>query len=257
MPDAGLMSGLRRELHVWFADTGTISAEQMADQYLPLLDQEEHERYQRFHFDRDRLVYLAAHALVRMTLSRYAPCAPEQWQFVQGAQGKPEIVQAADLPPLRFNLSHTQGMVACVVALERDCGVDVENIRPMTDMRSMATMVFSDKEISYLESITEEAWPKNFFSLWTLKEAYIKAIGLGFSAPLKQITFDIASPEITVHLASEPGDDAAMWQLQSFSPNGVHQLAVASKKNGSGDDIVFRQLDLTSKQYKQIAPISF
>lgn len=228
----------------------------MVAQYLPLLNQEEHERYQRFHFDRDRLIYLAAHALVRMTLARYAPCPPEQWQFVQGAQGKPEIVPAAGRPPLRFNLSHTKGMVACVVALDRDCGVDVENIRPMTDMRSMAAMVFSDGEIAYLESLTEEAWPKNFFTLWTLKEAYIKAIGLGFSAPLKQITFDIASPTITVHLEGVCDEDATMWQLQSFSPNGVHQLAVASKKNGSGDAIVFRQLDLTSKQYQQIAPIA-
>jgi 4'-phosphopantetheinyl transferase len=242
--DPAALKALESELHVWIAYPDNVPAQHLAEQFLPLLNQEEQDRYRRFHFDHDRHTYLAAHTLVRMTLSRYAACSPASWRFIRGPHGKPEIKPAADLPALGFNLSHTKGLVACSVALDCICGVDVEKIRPMKDMAGIAETVFSNAEIEAWESADEAEKPDNFFKLWTLKEAYIKATGQGLSAPLKDISFDIGSPLIRASLANDQLADEG-WHFHHWKPATTHHLAVAVKSAVTSHRIVCYELDLT------------
>jgi 4'-phosphopantetheinyl transferase len=234
---------LERELHVWVAYPDQVSPQHLNEQFLPLLNLEEQERYQRFHFDHDRHTYLAAHALVRITLSRYACRSPAQWRFTRGAQGKPEIEQAVDLPPIRFNLSHTQGMVTCAIALDSMCGVDVERARPMKDMTGIAEAVFSDAEIAYLDQQCEADRPHNFFKFWTLKEAYIKAIGQGLSASLKNISFEIGEPFIRATHEDQSLTDTG-WQFHHRKPSSAHHLAVAFQSTLQPVEIIYHELGL-------------
>jgi 4'-phosphopantetheinyl transferase len=241
MPE--LLSIVERELHVWFADPGKLPPERTAH-YLSLLSADEKERYHRFKFERDRLIYLAAHALLRLCLSRYAQCAPEQWRFVRDSYGKPELEAHSGLPPLRFNLTHTYGMVACVIALDTECGIDVEGIRPMRDMHGVARTVFADTEIAWLDAQAEENKQEGFFSLWTLKEAYIKAIGLGFSAPVKRIAFDMSAGQPRLAAHADTTSDAGSWLFHLHRPNATHWLAVAARCAGDTKPVIFRELDL-------------
>ncbi|MGZ3240179.1 MAG: 4'-phosphopantetheinyl transferase family protein [Burkholderiaceae bacterium] len=243
MNDTTALKALESELHVWIAYPDNASVQHLIEQFLPLLNQEEQDRYRRFHFDHDRHTYLAAHALVRITLSRYASCEPAQWRFTRGAQGKPEIEAKAGLPALRFNLSHTKGMVSCAVALNRVCGVDVERIRPMKDMVGIAETVFSDAEVSFLHSLDAANWPDSFFKLWTLKEAYIKAIGQGLAAPLKEITFDIEAPFIRASFNGEELNNTG-WQFHHWKPVTTHHLAVAAQSIVTPTTIVYHELNL-------------
>jgi 4'-phosphopantetheinyl transferase len=236
--DSTALKALESEVHVWIAYPDAVSPEHLARHYLPILDQEERDRYQRFYFDPDRHIYLAAHALLRMTLSRYAPCTPDQWRFVRGEQGKPEIAPAAGTPPLRFNLSHTKGMVACVVTLEHDCGVDVECVRPMKDMKGIAEAVFSEAENAYLNAQHEADWPHGFFTFWTLKEAYIKAIGQGLSAPLKKIGFDIDAVPIRARFENEELTETG-WHFLHREIKAMHHLAIAIRLTNSTNLIEF------------------
>jgi 4'-phosphopantetheinyl transferase len=230
------------------ARTDNVTPSHLTEQFLPLLDQEEMTRYRRFHFDEDRYTYLAAHALVRLTLSRYAQCEPAQWRFTAGEKGKPEISPTAGIPPLHFNLSHTKGMVACVVVLGRECGVDVECARQMKDMRGIAEMVFSDIEVCYLNRQTEADWPQQFFKYWTLKEAYIKAIGQGLSAPLKKITFDTSSSTIHASYAEESLAQTG-WQFDHWQPTATHHMSVAVKFDSAtaqnANNIIYHELNLS------------
>jgi len=75
-----------------------------------LLSDEERQRLTRFHFERDRVLFLVAHALLRITLSRYANIDPRAWQFRTGSYGRPEIADPRSR--LRFSLSHTRGLAA-------------------------------------------------------------------------------------------------------------------------------------------------
>lgn len=244
-----MLAALQSELHVWIADPLTINPQQLVAQYFPLLDADEREHYQRFHFERDRLHYLAAHALLRVALSHYTHYKPAQWRFIQVAYGKPEIAMTSDLPPLShklsFNLSHTQGLVACVIANDFPCGIDVEEIRPMQEMRSVAEMVFSNAEIAFLEAQDEATLPRNFFALWTLKEAYIKATGLGFSAPLKQISFSVNMPQPSVDFHADLKEDPAQWLFHQHKPTASHQLAVAARPSGVIETIAYHLFDLS------------
>ncbi len=246
MNDPTLLAALQSEFHIWTAVPNAIGAKQLATQYLPLFDAEECKRYQRFHFDDDRLHYLAAHALLRQVLSSYAPFRPEQWRFMRGAYGKPEIASAPGLPPLHFNLSHTRGMVACIVAYDCPCGIDVEEIRPIKDFRPVVEAVFSDAEITYLDAQDEAAWLQHFFSIWTLKEAYAKAVGLGLSAPLRQISFNIDTPQARVHFVDGKERDSAQWLFHCCKPTVSHLLAIAAKPTVPIVNIVCRDFDLST-----------
>jgi 4'-phosphopantetheinyl transferase len=245
--DATALKALENEAHVWIAYPDAVSPEHLAKNYLHLLDHEERDRYQRFYFDPDRHTYLAAHALLRTALSRYVSCQPEQWRFVRGEHGKPELEPTLGIPPLRFNLSHTKGMVACVIALERDCGVDVECVRPMKDMKGIAEAVFSDSENAYLNSQSEADWPRTFFTFWTLKEAYIKAIGLGLTAPLRKITFNFHNSKVSV-----ASDDekllTSMYQFHHYQPDSTHHLAVAVTSSKATCKFIFHEHELSSKR---------
>lgn len=243
MHDPALLTALERELHAWFAWSDRIPLQDLAERYLPLLDTEETAHYHRFYFDKDRQHYLAAHALLRLTLSRYAPVRPEEWRFERGPKGKPEIAADMGLPRLRFNLSHTQGLVACVVALDCQCGIDVEHARTMRDMHGVAEAVFSKAEIAWLRAQPEEKQAETFFTFWTLKEAYIKATGEGLSAPLQSISFDISQAEIGVMFGKDVTGDSMSWMLRHWKLTNGHQLAAAVSHTHEIDDVIMREFD--------------
>lgn len=252
MHDPALLTALERRLHVWIAYPDRLALPELADRHLPLLDAEEAARYHRFYFDKDRQHYLAAHALLRLTLSRYAPVRPEDWRFERGPKGKPEIAASHGLPRLRFNLSHTQGLVACVLALDCPCGIDVEHLRTMRDMQGVAENVFSGMEIAWLQAQPEDQKAETFFTFWTLKEAYIKATGQGLAAPLQSISFDIASPLIGVAFGEDVADDPQRWMLRHWKLANDHQLSVAAR-TGPLEAVDINELDLVDLHAKTIS----
>ncbi len=84
-----------------------------------------------------------------------------------------------------------------------------------------------------LRALPEADQPVVFFDYWTLKEAYIKARGLGLALPLGQFTFlrpPGRAPEIA--FAPELHDDPASWQFAQFWPTPDHRMAVAVRRTG-------------------------
>jgi 4'-phosphopantetheinyl transferase len=190
-----------------------------------MLEEEERARANRFRFERDRNSYIAAHALARIMLSAHAPCAPPAWRFSTSAQGKPEIVRAANIPPLRFNLSHTRGFVAAVVTLDNDVGIDVEVVDAARLTMDLASRYFAKAEIEYLHRVSFDQRPDAMFSFWTLKEAYIKAVGLGLSLALDSFAFELEP--LGIRFSPALDDDPASWLFQCLKPSPDHALALA------------------------------
>src|SRR5262249_34084088 len=91
-----------------------------------MLDEDERRRADRFHFTVDREAFTAAHALTRAMLSEVTGRPSTTWRFVEGEYGRPELASSCATGGLRFNISHTRGLVACAVAY-RAVGVDVES----------------------------------------------------------------------------------------------------------------------------------
>jgi 4'-phosphopantetheinyl transferase len=162
-----------------------------------LLDDEERARAARFHFDRDRRTYIAAHALLRSVLAARTGIAPSILRFTAGARGKPELA-AGQMPvladgrsALRFNLSHTREAVAVAVTTDPACaatdlGVDIEAADRLGDYDArIARSFFAEDEAAALEALPAAAErARRFLTLWTLKEAVIKTTGEGLSQKL-------------------------------------------------------------------------
>jgi 4'-phosphopantetheinyl transferase len=230
-------------VHVWLLDAPEDASAARAARCEAMLDDAERARMARYHFEADRRRYLFAHALVRTTLSRYAPgTPPDGWRFMTTKHGRPELAPDTPAPPLRFNLSHTAGLVACAVALGRDVGVDVEHVRPpRLEPRDkaggdawleIANAHFAPAEIAALAAEPPAARRARFFAIWTLKEAYIKARGLGLALPLDGFAFelDARAPQIDVRFEAHMNEDAAGWHFAREAPTPTHALAVAARR---------------------------
>ena len=237
-----LLSALAHETHVWLARPQLfIYADRIAD-FLAQLDPSERDRYHRFFFDKDRHHFLSAHILVRTALSQYVNISPKNWKFTANKYGRPEIASEIDAPPLRFNLSHTNGLVACVVSYEIDCGIDAEEIRSLASYLSIARQMFTKEEYESLTKLPADRQYEAFFNYWTLKEAYIKARGLGLALSTTSFQFFIdASNKVSILFKEDAHDHNGAWQFQLMRPTDDHVVALALRPGSDKRRYVIKQ----------------
>jgi 4'-phosphopantetheinyl transferase len=225
------------EVHLWFAfpDGAQLQDPQLLEAYRDLMSAEEREQQQRYLFPRHRHQALVARALVRVTLSRYCPeVAPADWTFVRNAHGRPEVAGPPGVPDLRFNLSHTAGLMVCAVTLARDVGVDVEDgQRRLADL-SLAERFFSPAEVQDLRQLEPQRRRERFFALWTLKEAYIKARGEGLATPLRHFSFFLEGDRVEIRFARSLADEPGAWRFALMRPTPRHSSALAVRVVGGG-----------------------
>jgi 4'-phosphopantetheinyl transferase len=205
------------QVHLWYSRTENAKPQHWVGHCEGLLSPSERARHQRFVFQRDRDQFLIARVLLRTTLSRYSSLQPGDWRFQVNEFGKPEIDSSQTPSPLRFNLSHCDGLVICGVTVGRKIGVDCENTQRHVEISNLAPRVFSACEQECLESAPASARAETFFRFWTLKEAYIKARGLGMQIPLPEFSMDFAnSDSIGISFSRKIEDQSRAWQF--FEP---------------------------------------
>jgi 4'-phosphopantetheinyl transferase len=224
------------DAHLWYVAPEKLTDPELLALYRAWLAPDERQRHSRYRFDKHRHEYLITRALVRWVLSRYAPVAPAEWQFDCNEHGRPHIRAPAVLPRLRFNLSNTQSLVACLVAEDLEIGVDVEEMDRSGETVAIADRFFSPTEVVDLRALPPERQRARFFEYWTLKESYIKAKGKGLAIPLEQFSFHL-SPEGPVRISFDPrlGDDPGAWQFIQQRPTPRHQVAVALRRGSAPD----------------------
>jgi 4'-phosphopantetheinyl transferase len=195
-----------------------------------LLSADERERRDRFRFPEAARVFSIAHGVKRRALSRRAahPAMPQDWRFWCDPLNKPHIVaEQAGQPPLQFNLSHCRLAVAVAVARGAAIGVDVEERGRPVDHGHIATRFFADSEVHMLRALGPAAAAVRFFELWTLKEAYLKAVGKGLTRPLNSVVFRFDG-EDAVRLSDE--DENREWTFVLATLENGCPLAVAIKR---------------------------
>ena len=229
------------ELHVWLAQPDEIRPPHLLRQYHALMNEVERRKRSRYRLEKHRHECLVTRALVRTTLSRYCPeVGPAAWKFVQVGNGRPEPAPGLTRHPLRFNLSHTDGLIACAVTLNRAIGVDVESLERRGETVAIADRYFAVSEVRALHAQPAERQRERFFSYWTLKESYIKARGLGLAIPLEQFAFDLDGPgPIRISFDSRLADDPNVWQFALERPTPQHMLAMGVQR-GHGPDLDVR-----------------
>lgn len=213
------------EVHLSYT-ADDVQNERLLAVYSSLLTPEERIRHDRFRFERDRRRFLITRALIRWVLSEHTGISPEAFMFGANAWGKPEIRKPYGLP-LHFNAAHTPGMVACIVALGHEVGVDVEDTTRPVETIDLATLFFSKSETEELRALPLPFRHERFFDYWTLKEAYVKGRGMGLSMPLHKFTIQLSRTSHPAVVAEPDIDDGTNWQLRLVSPTPRHRLASA------------------------------
>lgn len=216
------------EIHLHVADDSTITAPALLARYDAMLNPEEAARRDRFHFEQHRHQFLVARALVRSTLSVYRPdIQPAEWQFAANAYGRPRIT-GAGAGTLDFNLSHTDGRIVLAVCRAQSPGVDIERLDRLETVTDIAARFFAERETRALSALPLSAQRRRFFDLWTLKEAYIKARGMGLSIPLKDFSIHFpAEGRATIRFADGVDDDPSRWQFWSLHAGEGYALSLA------------------------------
>jgi 4'-phosphopantetheinyl transferase len=218
------------EIHVWLVPDGEVRDDAVLAEYEAMLEPAERDRRARLMSDDLRHQFLITRALQRTVLAGYAhDVAPGDLRFVVGEHGKPAL--AAEFIPLglHFNLAHTRGLVAMVVGREATIGVDVENVAARTAPLPIAHRFFTAREATDLAALPPAEQTARFYALWTLKEAWLKATGIGIGAGLRHVSFEFESHHQVLG-ATFTDDDAHCWTFWQARPTPQHQLAVAYRQ---------------------------
>ena len=193
-----------------------------------LLSAEERAQADRYKSERDQRRFAAAHGVLRLLLGRYLEVAPAELRFVTGAHGKPGVVtpKRNGDPALRFNLAHSGEMGLFVFAKDREVGVDLEEIDARTARPALAERFFAPGERSSILARTPDERPQYFARLWTLKEAYLKALGLGLTQPLDSFEIGLENdvPRLVAGLNGQHG--AVDWTLRELNMGPQYAAAL-------------------------------
>ena len=178
-----------------------------------------------------RDAFILGRGLLRTILGRYSRLSPSAVGLAYGARGKPHLLNNKRL---RFNLSHSGGHALFALALDREIGVDIEHLRPMSNCEEIARRVFSVQEYRDLLSLARHQRGTAFFTCWTRKEAYIKAVGDGLSLPLDSFRVSLLPGETPALVAPK---DPRVWSLHDVSPGPGFVAALA----GEGTEMKVRR----------------
>lgn len=201
-----LAQPLSAALRVWHVDLDLVRGpDEGAD-----LPEDERARAARFVYAADRRRYLASRRALRALLGGVLQRDAATLHFTADAFGKPRLRDAAFL---EFNLSHSAGDCLVAIGDGHPVGVDIEVVKPVADAEALARRHFTATEQAELAGVAGEERQRAFLACWTRKEACLKALGVGLSAPpaglevgckpdTRSIGFDLPGRHCTVELAS-------------------------------------------------------
>jgi len=215
-----------RDVHAYVCDTRSIDVSQYRS-LVSLLSPDERMRADALWRTDDRRDYAAAHALLRRVLAIITRQAPEHLAFDKGESGKPFLTKSRHVPaPPHFSLSHTHDLVACAISTTCVVGIDVEITSHAIDAQRLATRYFTADEAAAVGGCAADEQLTRFCELWTLKEALLKAAGIGRDTTVDSVSFRVDEQQVS--LTRTPPGMATDWAFVLRRVGRTHVLAVAA-----------------------------
>ncbi len=211
-----------QQVHVWRVGLDRNSEE--IHQFRAMLSQDERKRADRFHFEPDRNRFIVGRGRLRSLLADYLQVAPEGIEFQYSAKGKPMLANIEQ--NLHFNLSHSGGLALYAIASE-PVGIDLEQIRSLSDAEQLAKRFFMPAEAEAIAALPMAQKQAAFLNAWTRKEAYLKATGDGL-AGLDEVEVSLI-PGMPATLLRIKGNSelASQWFISELHPHPDYVAAVA------------------------------
>jgi 4'-phosphopantetheinyl transferase len=202
------------EAHVWLAHLP--AARGSIEQFEKVLSSDERARAAKFHFLEHRERWQMTRGILRLLLARYLDANASDIAFDYGPHGKPHLKH----PPrsaLHFNASHSGDYAAFALTRAGDVGVDIERVHedmPRSD--EIARRYFAPGEQRQLFALPESERARAFFTLWTRKEAFVKARGTGLFSGLDQFEVALNEPRVLSVMGADTG--SLNWSMVALPP---------------------------------------
>lgn len=203
-----------RAIHVWSAALD--DADGACSRLYEVLSPDERARASKFHRAEDRRRFIARRGILRALLARYLRQDAATIEFTAGRGGKPRLAGSDGGARLHFNASHSGTLALLTVAATAPVGVDVERLRPVPDLESVAARFFAPADAAHLTSLPTAQRLDGFFACWTRSEAWWKAAGTGIA--LRR---------------SVPACLPAGWQIQRLWPAPGYAAALAYRQDSA------------------------
>jgi 4'-phosphopantetheinyl transferase len=226
---------------LWLTYSADVDNEAL-DSYRSLLSIEEREAEQALRVAAVRTQYLVTRAQLRTVLSSYVDLRPQDWTFRKGKFGKPEVANSVAVESrISFNISHSDGLISLVVDRGCELGVDVENFAERAAPIDHVKAFLSQKEARALIGLPSRQRQARFFEYWTLKEAYLKAKGIGLSFPPNGFGFDLSRrAEIRFETHGTDESDPREWRFVQLSLSRKHLVSICRDCSSSRPNLVCR-----------------
>jgi 4'-phosphopantetheinyl transferase len=208
------------EVHLWLTICHAEWDTRLLERYRGVMNDDERRQARRFVHAADTHRYVTTRALARTVLARYLDTDASTLQFETSEFGRP-FVRGIAPEALSFNLSHTRELVVCVVARGGSVGVDTESLLQAPAPLEVASEYFAPPEVRAIRHLPSELRHRRFYETWTLKEAYIKAVGKGLAIPLDAFHFNLGGsgkvlPSFSSRLCESPSK-CHFWMLSGPS----------------------------------------
>jgi 4'-phosphopantetheinyl transferase len=206
MPAVELPAG---ELHVWTLHLD-VPAEIRA-RLGGLLAEQERERFERILTPAARARRVVARAGLRLLLARYLGIGPREVELVEGTRGRPEL----DGPRgFSFNLSHTADLAVFAIARRAAVGVDIEALDRRAPTRGLIERTLNTRERERVMRADADRRTAAFLEYWTVKEAYVKALGVGLALDLRKVGVERCADRPRLDLPQGSGE----WRVRRLRP---------------------------------------
>jgi 4'-phosphopantetheinyl transferase len=215
-------------VHIWKGrtDDSAINVEKL---HMEILSQEERERASRLRSAKDKMRFIVSRSLLRKSLSHYLGAAPSEIRFTYNRYGKPDIAPEYHPENIKFNLSHSGNLALYAITRNREIGIDVEYIRNVDKADKIVKRFFSKEEGEFYHSQPNYKKNSAFFTLWTRKEAYSKARGMGIGLPTKEFDLQLVPPEINNYKDIGAETKVSKWSLIDIEIDSDYLAALATE----------------------------
>jgi len=186
----------------------------------------ERDRFRRYRHVLLAHQFLVGRLLIRRWLESVTGTPAAEWQLVESDRGRPGIAHPPS--PWSFNLAHSGNLVAGVLSTAFDAGVDLEDLdrRPLAP--ELSRRFCSPAEVADIESLPDGSRTRRFLTYWTLKEAYLKARGLGITVHLADVEFALNGLHPAVNFRGSLDGTSRDWAFELFQPTPRYLLSVAA-----------------------------
>jgi 4'-phosphopantetheinyl transferase len=238
-------------IDLWFIEPSQLSSQHF-DSLIELLTDEEQHKIQQYKHKATQDTALITRAFARLVLAKYSGQTTSTISFKRNNHGKPELEKNSH--NIRFNLSHNNKLIVMAVCLNDDIGCDIEDPTRKINIEPISRRYFAKQEHQQLTALNNKSQQQRFFEIWTLKEAFVKATGIGIGLGLDSFYFElndknrrITNESIKIHFNEHyPLEKQQDWQC--YQNTFAQQSLAISRASSLQQNIIFlNALDLLTE----------